>query len=101
MSIREQGVVVQHSPLGHEAPFTVTSGADVPLPGLPPLDRIRRVLIYTTEPLLWNDAGDSPVVAGMYLPGDAFLVYDATGAGDLLLRAVDLDAQVRISYHGI
>lgn len=101
MSLREQGVVVAHSPLGHPAPFTVTSGADVPLPDLPPVDRIRRVLVYTNQALYWRDDGGSPATAGMYLPADAFLVYDATGAGALLLRAVDLSADVRVTYHGI
>jgi hypothetical protein len=101
VSLREQGVVVQHSPLGHVPAFAVTSGAAVALPALPPLDRIRRVIIHTTEDVLWADDGQDPSVAGMFLPSDAFLVYDATGAGAMRLIAVSATSTVRVAYHGI
>jgi hypothetical protein len=101
MAIREQGIVVQHAPLGSPLAFLVSS-TPVGLPDLPPLDRIKRVLIHSTEDLYWRDDGGVPSVDnGQFHPSDAFLVYDATGAGDLQLVAAGADATVRITYHGI
>lgn len=101
MALREQGLVVSHAPLGHPDAFVV-GATPVSLPNPPSFDRIRRILIHTTEDLYWRDDGEAPSeTAGMLLPSDAYLVYDATGAEDLQLIAAGADATVRIAYHGI
>lgn len=104
MSVREQGMLVLHTPLGHTS--LVVGVTPVELPDLPPLDRIRRVVIRTIDqPICWRDDDTDPTGStGMFLDAAETLVYDSTRAD--LLRFVkadsaDGDADVRVAYYGV
>lgn len=104
MAKYEQGMVVQHSPLGHES-LTVGVSA-IGFADLPEVDRVRRVVIRTlNQPVCWRDDGTDPTSStGMYLGSGDTLVYDATEPNELkFIRASDAtgDADVRVAYYGI
>lgn len=104
MALREQGLVVLHAPLGHTK-LTVSTTA-VSLPNLPPVDRIRRVVIRTLSAgIVWKDDGADPAGNdGMSLQTNETLVYDGTRPDQIrLIRdgSATQDADVRVAYHGI
>lgn len=99
----EQGILVLYGPLGH-ASETVSTSA-VPLPDLPDVHRVRRVVIRTVDqPVNYRDDGTPPTDStGMYLASGEVLVYDGDdpAAVELILAAdATGDADVRVAYYG-
>lgn len=104
MARYEQGIVVQHAPLGHESLAVGTSAVGPAL--LPPLDHVRRVVVRTVDqPVNYTDDGVDPTsTTGMYLAAGDTLIYDATRADQLkFIRASSAtgNADVRIAYYGL
>ena len=96
----QNGQIVVHNPMGY-AQVTV-GGSAVGLPGLPDVERVRRVMIRVLGgPINFRDDGVDPTDSeGFTILKDEVFVYDGDFERFRMVKDDVADADVRIIYYG-